>query len=156
MKKTMFSLLTALVMGMAFSACSNSKAPKEGEEAEKTEAAAEAQGADALDALDALDNLTGNAGEQFIALTKAFVSIVKTSHINGEADAVKFKKAITKYQAKLETLQKDVEKLSDEDKLKMAAGLAPMLDDLNGLDAEVDRLKKECEAVGVDIYDVED
>lgn len=153
MKKTMFSLLTALVMGMAFSACSNSKAPKEGEEAEKTEAAAEAQGADALDAL---DNLTGNAGEQFVALTKAFVSIVKTSHINGEADAVKFKKAITKYQAKLEKLQKDVEKLSDEDKLKMAAGLAPMLDDLNGLDAEVDRLKKECEAVGVDIYDVED
>ena len=153
MKKTMFSLLTALVMGMAFSACSNSKAPKEGEEAEKTEAAAEAQGADALDVL---DNLTGNAGEQFIALTKAFVSIVKTSHINGEADAVKFKKAITKYQAKLETLQKDVEKLSDEDKLKMAAGLAPMLDDLNGLDAEVDRLEKECEAVGVDIYDVED
>ena len=153
MKKTMFSLLTALVMGMAFSACSNSKAPKEGEEAEKTEAAAEAQGADALDAL---DNLTGNAGEQFIALTKAFVSIVKTSHINGEADAVKFKKAITKYQAKLETLQKDVEKLSDEDKLKMAGDLAPMLDDLNNLDAEVDRLQKECEAVGVDIYDVED
>lgn len=153
MKKTMFSLLTALVMGMAFSACSNSKAPKEGEEAEKTEAAAEAQGADALDAL---DNLTGNAGEQFVALTKAFVSIVKTSHINGEADAVKFKKAITKYQAKLEKLQEDVEKLSDEDKLKMAASLAPMLDDLNGLDAEVERLKKECEAVGVDIYDVED
>lgn len=150
MKKTMFSLLTALVMGMAFSACSNSKAPKEGEEAEKTEAAAEAQGADAL------DNLTGNAGEQFVALTKAFVSIVKTSHINGEADAVKFKKAITKYQAKLEKLQEDVEKLSDEDKLKMVGDLAPMLDDLNGLDAEVDRLKKECEAVGVDIYDVED
>ena len=149
MKKTMFSLLTALVMGMAFSACSNSKAPKEGEEAEKTEAAA-------ADALDALDNLTGNAGEQFVALTKAFVSIVKTSHINGEADAVKFKEAVTKYQAKLETLQKDVEKLSDEDKLKMAGDLAPMLDDLNNLDAEVDRLQKECEAVGVDIYDVED
>ena len=157
MKKVLFSMLAALFMGAVFTACSDKKAEK-GSDGESTEVVAEEADEDEFE-FDA----SGSPAEQLVSLTKLFVGIMKSAHINSEADAEALKGKVTKIQAKMEEVQKSLESsmesMSDAEKLKMATEMLTVAAEFEGIEKEmqtvVDRLQKEAAAAGVNIDDLD-
>lgn len=164
MKKTMFALLTALVMGYGFIACSDKKADKDAKEGEEenTEVKADAADADEADEAASFD-ASDDPMKQMVGLTKDFVKVIKNTHINSAADAEALKAKAESFEAKIQDVQaameKQMEGMSDEEKLTFATSMIGVAKEFEGIekdiDAEMERLKKEAEAAGIDLEDLD-
>ena len=152
MKKVLFTMLAALMMGAVITACSDKKTEK-GADGDNTEAVEEELAFDE----------DATPADQLVGLTKQFVSVMKAAHINSEADAATLKNKIEKIQAKIEDVQKNMESsmegLSDAEKLKMATQMLTLAKEFEGMEkeisTEVKRLQKEAAEAGVDIDDLD-
>ena len=85
--------------------------------------------------------------------TREFVEFITKTHLKGPKDAEGLKKAATKYQTKMKELQKKIEKLNENDKIKVAEFLLSIKKELDKIETENDRLEKEAKALGVEIDD---
>ena len=163
MKKVLFLLMAAVVMSMSFAACSYKKGSKDdkenGEDKEKTEkveAEDEDEESEETEVAEVADfsEVSGTPAEQYVALTKQFIAIIKSTHINSLADAEAFKTIGEKYKVKMVALQKEIENLSSEDQMKVAGEMMSLVGELKDLEQEAKRLEQEAAAVGVNFDDL--
>ena len=164
----MFALLAGLVMGMTFAACGGKKDKDKDDEdkkdKDKTEVKADADAEDEDDgdfeafeeaaSADSFGEASGSPAEQYVAITKEFIQVIKNTHINSAADAEALKAIGEKYQAKMETLQKDLENMSQEEQMKVAGEMLSIVGELQDLEKEVKRLEQEAASVGVNLDDL--
>ena len=159
MKKVLFLLMAAVVMSMSFAACSDKKGIKiDDENTENVEAEDEEEESEEMGVADVADfsEVSGNPGEQYVALTKEFINFVKSTHINSLTDVEALYIMAEGYKISVEALQEDLQNMSSDEQLEAAGQMSSIIGELSGdLEKEVERLEQEAADAGVYIDDLD-
>ena len=158
MKKTLFVWLL-LAMGVVMTGCSGNKENGEAAEAEEVE---NAEGTDAA-AKEFVVNESASPADQMASLITQFVDMIKATHISSEADVENLKTQTEKFEAAVASIQQNLEAkmegMSEADKLQFAVELLSMAEKNKDLEAEleteIERLKSEAAAAGVNVDDLD-